>query len=755
LRSILIILAIFLVSGQALIAQQDTIDTYINSLPEDSLKIQKLQEYALSYEYTNPERAKNFLDEALQLSEKLDNSRGIVLCLIYLGYLEEDAGFFDNAIQLYKQAQDSAHLFNLPADVSNSLKNIGNVYTSLSNYPLAINYFQQALHIADSINHTLLISGCINNIGIVHRHLKNYKQAQEYFEKGMKLNEESGNKSGVLSNLINLGNIQYNLQNYSEAIPYYEKGLDIANELDNPRDRAMCLDNLGIMYYSLKDYQLAIDYYEQTLAIRREINDVIGISSTLINLAAFNNQIGNYKKATELLYESLAISKSIGAMLKMRDGYKNMADTYSKMEQFDSAYHYHVKYNVIKDSIFNLQRSEQIEDLERKYQLEKKEQQIQRQQDSIEKVNKQKIIAELKEKEALADKIIAENIAEEATEQTEIEKEKSKAERIEKESEKKQKWFLASGFLLLLGVVFFVFRTYQEKKKANSQLSEKNAELTQQKEEILSQSELLTEINDELQNKNRQITDSIHYAKLIQQAILPDIEKFKSKTGLEAFVFYQPRDIVSGDFYWFANHKNHIFIATADCTGHGVPGAFLSMIGTTLLSETIIQNEITDPAEILTKVNKSLVELIGRKNESEIYDDGMDISIACINKNSQELKISMANQFAFLVEQDNVNLIEGDIYALGSLFSRQNITFTNHIFNLNKGSRLYLLSDGFIDQFGGDESKKYNRKSFEILLQDLSQKPFQNHSNIIKGTFLNWKGDNKQIDDVLVLGIQF
>jgi len=265
----------------------------------------------------------------------------------------------------------------------------------------------------------------------------------------------------------------------------------------------------------------------------------------------------------------------------------------------------------------------------------------------------------------------------------------------------------------------------------------------------------IKEAESEIEQKNIQITDSISYAKLIQDAILPS-ERLMKKFIPDMFVFFSPKSIVSGDFYWFAVHNEIIFLATVDCTGHGVPGGFVSMIGNTLLNEIINEKKIFTPSEILENLNKGVITTLNQESEEGgPQDDGMDITVCRIDKTNNELQFACANQNVLLMHNGDIQSLEGDIFSIGGIFAKQTkLSFTNHTVKIEKGMSIYMFSDGYQDQFGGENMTKFLEDRFIKMLVKNHHFDMQKQREIVKSTFDNWKGDNKQVDDVLVIGFR-
>ncbi len=262
--------------------------------------------------------------------------------------------------------------------------------------------------------------------------------------------------------------------------------------------------------------------------------------------------------------------------------------------------------------------------------------------------------------------------------------------------------------------------------------------------------------NIELYKKNELITESIYYAKKIQDAIMPSENTIKQHFP-HSFIIYMPSNIVSGDFMWiYKINENETIIALSDCTGHGVPGAFMSMIGNTLLNEIIIEKKITEPNQILINLHNKIVAALQNKNDANATEDGMDIVICKINTLNNKITISGANQNAYLFTDGNFNNYIGDLYSIGDPFAeKHNIQFNNREYTFNQEFKLYLSSDGYYDQFGGLEDKKFMSANFINELVNINTLTINQQKEKLFTIFNNWKGENNQLDDVLIIGINY
>jgi len=319
-------------------------------------------------------------------------------------------------------------------------------------------------------------------------------------------------------------------------------------------------------------------------------------------------------------------------------------------------------------------------------------------------------------------------------------------------------------FIVISGLGYFIYRGYRIKKRSNDELKQKNdailqqnEEILQQKEELTAQREMLQEINKKLEESHRDIDASIRYAKRIQQSILPNEKLFQDHFP-ESFILYQPKFSVSGDFYWFSEQNGKLFVAAVDCTGHGVPGAFMSMIGNALLNEIINEKKVYDPAIVLNQLHTGVISALHQKGNTEsTQDDGMDITLCCVDKAKKQMEVACAAHTALLLKDDEIKEIQGDIFSIGGgIFAKNDDQdFTKHVIDINKDTAIYMFSDGFQDQFGGTKNEKFMASRFKDMVFQNRKLKMKGQYNALNTTLQNWKGDNKQIDDILVIGIKF
>ncbi len=312
-------------------------------------------------------------------------------------------------------------------------------------------------------------------------------------------------------------------------------------------------------------------------------------------------------------------------------------------------------------------------------------------------------------------------------------------------------YFTIIALILVSGLVYYIYRGYRIKKEANIKLEEKNRLISAQKDEIQKQKEIAENQRDLIVYQKKHITDSIHYAKRIQTALLPSLELFSDE--IEHFVLYKPRDIVSGDFYWVAKIDGKQVVIAADCTGHGVPGAFMSMLGVSLLNEIILNKKIIQPDQVLNVLREYVVHSLKQSVQTSGVKDGLDMCVCLIDFENNKMQFAGANNPLWIISGGQMNEIKGDKMPVAI---HDNMSpFTNHIIDLKKGDTFYIFSDGYADQFGGPQQKKILNKNFKMLLQRFHELPMLEQGAKIDEFFEGWRKELEQIDDVCVIGIRY
>jgi len=766
----------------------DSLLQVLQTATHDTTRIKTLNQLCLEYEFTDRDKAKAYVKQALELAKKTDYKKGIARSFLYLGYLEEDVGNYTQAISYYKKSLKISEQSENKKGIASSFGNIGLVYTWQGDYPKALEYHFKALKMGEELNDKSRIAICLGNIGIVYWRQGDYPKALEHYFKALKMDEELGDKSDIAADLSNIGLVYYDQGDYPKALEYYFKALKMAEELKYKQLQANTLGNIGNVYVeqgkahpnpSQREglFNRALEYYTKALKMDEELGNKNGIAVNLGNIGSLYTEQKKYPEAERYLLQALEVSTEIGALYWQKVHYKNLSELYKQTRQYQKAYEHYKEYSIAKDTMYNEEKSKEIGKLEAGFEYDKKL----------------------------------------ALEQAEHEKEAAVA--ASESVRQKVVIYAVSGGLLLL-IVFFVL------------LFNRFRIIRRQKNIIEEQKQVVDEKNVEITQKNKDITDSIRYAENIQKAILPPIEEIK-KALPDSFVLFKPKDIVSGDFYFYANVKTGqtarsgqtgtVVLAACDCTGHGVPGAFMSMIGNSLLNEIVNDKSITNAAEVLNQLRDGIIHTFGEAGATGEQKDGMDMALITISPpptppkggESANLPTGQAGaqynlQYAgaynplYLIRSTNKSPLEGgsparagqggvdasgtksldtkyqpagdsslrsaalhstqndkfeltqipaDKQPVGYHFGEQK-PFTNHEIQLQKGDTVYIFSDGYQDQFGGPRGKKFMSKRLRQLFLDIQEMNMEEQKEHLDKTIEDWKESREQVDDILVIGVR-
>lgn len=616
-----------------------------------------------------------------------------------------NAGEYYKAQQYGKAALQLSHLVSVSDDKAEekrllkqseirAFKNMGIINGSLSQFPTALDYFQKSLRISEEIDDKYSVASSFVNIGKIYNLIDDYAKALDYQKKALKMLHEIGDIHGIATCLNNIGDIYINIKDYTKALDYMEQSLKMREEIKDNYGITTCFCNIGSIYESQKNYSKSLEYYEDCLKKAKEINNQEDMVYAFSGIGSSYLELGDEKKAETYFNKILEISKKSGELNAKRLALVGLNKLFEKQGRYKDALVTYKQFINVRDSIINDEKNNAITRQEMKYEFGKKEAAQQAEQEKKDVIAKQ---------QAARQSVIRNS--------------------------------LLAGFVLVIIFTVFIYRGYRNTKRANA---------------IISLQKIIVE------KKNKEVHDSITYAKHLQDAILPPL-KFIEKHLPESFVLYLPKDIVAGDFYWMEISKGKIFLAAADCTGHGVPGAMVSVVCSNALNRTVKEFGITDPGKILDKVTELVLETF-EKSESNVQD-GMDISLLSLplnGKNNSGGNMSVqwagANNPLWIVRENDLLVYDADGQPIGKFENKK--PFTTHSIELFSNDHVYLCTDGYADQFGGEKGKKFKTANLKKLLQDISSKPsFQQRSFILQ-TYEDWSGNLEQVDDVCVIGFR-
>ncbi len=732
----------------------DSLQTLLKTAKEDTAKIKNLNALSVLLFDDDAQNSLSLANKALALSQKLNYVNGIATSYFNLAQASKELGDYEKCLRNLKITMTLFNKIKNNPQLGNVLNELGTVYYHKSDYDSAKFYFEKSLEIKKTIGDKQGMASAFNNIAIIYRNKGDHEKALDYNFKALKLREEINDKKGIAGSYTNIGIIYDQQNNYAKAMEYDFKSLKIKEELGNKNGIAKSLDNIGVGYTRLKNYKKALEYNLRALKLREEINDKNGMAYSLTNLGAVYENLkyydkflecsikslslreemgdkygiamsavnvglayshkGKYAEGAKSMIKSLSIAKEIGAKELIRDCYKTLALLYEETKDYKTAYDYKSKYVVLKDSMLSEESSKQLNELETRYEKDKKEKQI-----LI--LQKDKSIQDLELGKKQADL-------------------------------KKQRIFTFSAIIVLVLVLclaFIALRAYRNKKKAHLIITKQKRIVEEQKFEVEKQKDIIEIQKHLVEEHQKDIIDSITYAKRIQQAILPPYAYIQQHLP-ESFILFKPKDIVAGDFYWMENKDDFIFIAAADCTGHGVPGAMVSVVCSNALNRTVNEFEIIETGKILDKTRELVLQTFA-KSETDVKD-GMDISLCSINIKTKKVCWSGANNPLWYFKNGEHAEITAHKQPIGKTDDPTN--FPTHTIELNKGDELYLLTDGYADQFGGPKGKKFKYKQLLDILKDNMMRSPKDQKEVLQNEFEQWKGNLEQVDDVTIIGIR-
>ena len=574
----------------------------------------------------------------------------------------------------------------------------------------------------------ILILLSVNNL-LFSQEIESPVQNQiEKLQSELKKYDEEGNTTQKAESLNKLAYLYWENESYDKAIISFSQSLEINKINKNVNGVKSILYNIGLIYADKEDYLSALTNFNEGVEIARQLKQKDGIYAGLMNKASVLKSLSKNQEAINNINEALEYAQELNNQKLIRTCYGMLAENYEIIGDSENT----MKYFEMFASIDKHIKREQIKEIEAK-----SNEQVRIAQN--EKVQTEQALSEKANQLSETQQNLKES--EEKTKQQKLELDLKELAIKEKEAQLKNEKLIRYGvsviFLVVLAFSLMILRQFRAKKEANKKLAEQRDLANQQKKDI---------------------TDSIEYAKRIQTAILPPLNFIKRNLP-EHFILFKPRDIVSGDFYWMMNKDNKIIIAAADCTGHGVPGAFMSMLGTAFLNEIvtkIIENKhiySLQANEILNQLRDYVIKSLHQTGATNEAKDGIDIALCIIDSEKQKLQFAGAHNPLYLIKNNEIKILKGDRMPV-SIHQNANKSFENHVIDFDENDIIYMFSDGYYDQIGGPQNRKFMSRNFQALLLDIHQKPMEVQQQMLDKTFEDWKGNNIQLDDILVIGIK-
>ncbi len=669
-----------------------------------------------NYEYTNVDLAKTYVDSGLYYAKKTKSSKILGRAYQYMGWYYQDQSKFSKANELFYKSLAYLRKANDEQGIADAYGNLGNSYFDMKDYQKALDFQLLSLSQnekilkkktnADAVHNALQgQTYALHNIGTIYSSIGMYDKALEYEYRSLPYEIKSGNKHGESISYNMLAILYSDLGKVDSAVYYYKKALTIAGPTMYQENYATTLQGYATLENSGLSKVKRASILRESLEIRRDLGDVSMEAKVLLDICESEFDELEKDSLSSLFSMVNALIENNPDLDPLKEKYYQLYARYaSKKGDFDKAY-------------FSLENFVELKAL------------------SDEKRRVQDLIAGDIKRQLLTknfnDSIRIENNF--AVERAEYHKELSEIQNIV--------YLSVIGFIILIGALTAFITTSRRRKRINLMLTEKN-ELIQEQKAIV-------------EEKNQSISDSINYAERLQRAILPTKDQFNTYLP-DSFLVFLPKDVVSGDFYWMEEKNGVIYTAVADCTGHGVPGAMMSVVCSDALSRAVNEFQLLAPKDILDKTRDLVIRKFERSDES--VSDGMDISLISIDLESKALTFAGANNSLYVIRPslspNEPVLIElkGDKQPIGNYAHKND--FSQQEMTLLKGDVLYLFSDGFADQFGGPDGKKFKYAPFKKELATICQLPMHGQQEYLEKLFFSWKGNLDQIDDVCILGIR-
>ncbi len=582
-------------------------------------------------------------------------------------------------------------------------------------------YAEEALELAQKNNYQLGIITSADNIGKIYHQQGAYLKAAEYFELGLAVKKTRNDDKLLAEGYNQLATTLVLQGDISQALGHYEEAVKIYSAGKNLKGIATTFTNLGSAYYKNKEYDTSINYHRRAMQLADSLSNKILLAYNFERLGETYFRIQEYDNALRAYRQLLQIGKSENDRNFRKSAYQGLSQIFAEQEDYRKAYENYQKYMEEKESIFKELQNETLKNFSST-------------QDELKNVKKIQ----------------------------ELQQEKFK---LQEETLQQRTIFFLIFTALILGLTLILYRNNRRNRLANLKLLEQQKVIEDKSQALEAQQLKIGEQNlsiqrknktlettfQEIERKNKDITSSINYAKRIQESMLSRDKNFADVLP-EYFVFYRPRDIVSGDFYWFAHRDNKVFVAAVDCTGHGVPGAIMSMLGDSYLNQIINLQGITKPDQVLAELHKNIQIALNQENNSN--QDGMDVALCVIDQEKKILEYAGASRELFIVQDDEYKAVESTKLPIGGFQKDRAREFETQTFDISKPTWIYIYSDGYQDQFGGPKGRKFAKNRLYKTLYSLYKHPINKQKEILAQTLVEWMGQNRQMDDILIVGLK-
>lgn len=672
------------------------------------------------------EKSLIYAQQALLIAQRLNYQQGINDALFYIGSAYYQAENYSKALDYYLRAIQFYKADKNTAGQAISLRTAGNIHYQLGNYQDALAFHIEAYKTYDAQKDQRGIAASLGNIGIVYAALNDYQEALKNYVQALGIAQSMKDQRLIGINYNNIGTAYEKLKDYKKALEYYQYALPIFRTMNDATNTANTLNGLGDTHKKTGKKNEALKFYLEALDIQKRENDRSGMSYSYMGIGDLYSETNNPQRASEYYLQSIDLARELQRKELIRDNYQRLANTYEKLGNVNTALNYFKFYKTYNDSIYNENKLNALAELQTRFGLQIQAKETERQGKVIESLS--------------------------------VDKQKQQQDIEAKNRNIRWQFFIILFFVLIsiviISLLVLVIRGRNKIRVANAQLLNRNDEISRQKTEIEAQSHQLTEAFNK-------ITDSIRYAETIQQAILPDKAKMQAVLG-DYFVIAKAKDIVSGDFYWLSQVGEMRFVAVVDCTGHGVSGGFMTMIGHTLLNEIINDQGVYSPAEVLYLLNQGVSHVLEKQIQHIAI--GMEISlcrIEPITDNPTQMKLTFAGAkrplFSIPYIQTlngaaTIQELRGDRDPIGFNVQRAR-EYQNQEIIVEKGSLFYMVSDGFADQ-ANPVNQRFGTPRLKKILSEIANQSLAEQKRLLENALLEFQETTAQRDDITLLGVR-
>lgn len=665
--------------------------------------------------------AKELAGIIIKLPLKLKSKYILKMCVAYnyIGYIYQEKGdtkngfkYFNKSLVLATQTNKVLKSNDFVEIIALMQNNIAFVFKNTGDILNAIDYSYKSLKNYESIQNDEGISLLYNNLASIFQAQKDQAKALEFYRKSLNISKKNNDSESQFSALMNIGQVYYEINKQDSALMEWEKCIHIlkTDTTIEETNEFVLYSNIGALYRDLNKNKIAQEYYEKSFALYKKTEDIGNISLFLGAMGENLLLLNELARAEMIINLCMKYAIKSGYPHCIADAYNAMSKLYQNKGKYREALEYRSKAFMLKDSLMGVENQRAAIRSQYKYAYEK---------------------------EALKDSIAH-------FKETEVKDLALQKQEVELESKRKTQYVLFSGLAIVIlfsGALFNRYRVTQKQKL----IIEQKEKITQEQNLVISHQKHLVE------EKHKEITDSINYAERIQRSFLATKELLNEHLA-EYFVFFRPKDVVSGDFYWAAQLNNGQFaVVAADSTGHGVPGAIMSILNISSLEKSI--ENYCRTSDILNETRKIIIERLKKDGSPEGGKDGMDCSLTCYDFVNLKLYYSAAFNPVWIVRDKQLIELKPDKMPVGK-HDNDNVPFTEHEFELKKGDLVYTLTDGYADQFGGPKGKKFKYKPLQELLLSIATEPMEFQKQKLNEVFNTWKGNLEQVDDVCIIGVK-